>query len=100
MGSEGRKEETLWTDQDNAIIYADVPKEKESETRAYFLNLGEKVCATLDAMGYSFCKGNIMAKNPQWCVSLTEWKKYFAIWIATPEPQNLLDAIIFFDLMG
>jgi PAS domain S-box-containing protein len=97
LGSEGRKEETLFTDQDNAIIYADVPKEKENLTRAYFLKLGEKVCYALDYMGYSYCKGNIMAQNPQWCVSLTEWKKYFANWIATPEPQNLLDATIFFD---
>lgn len=97
MGSEGRKEETLYTDQDNAIIYADVPKEKENLTQAYFLKLGEKVCYALDYMGYSYCKGNIMAQNPQWCVSLTEWKKYFANWIATPEPQNLLDATIFFD---
>lgn len=97
LGSEGRKEETLFTDQDNAIIYADVPKEKENHTRAYFLKLGEKVCYVLNYMGYSYCKGNIMAQNPQWCVSLTEWKKYFANWIATPEPQNLLDATIFFD---
>jgi PAS domain S-box-containing protein len=97
LGSEGRKEETLFTDQDNAIIYADVPKEKENHTRAYFLKLGEKVCYVLNYMGYSYCKGNIMAQNPQWCVSLTEWKKYFAHWIATPEPQNLLDATIFFD---
>jgi CBS domain-containing protein len=97
LGSEGRKEETLFTDQDNAIIFEDVPKEKESLTRAYFLKLGEKVCYALDYMGYSYCKGNIMAQNPQWCASLTDWKKYFANWIATPEPQNLLDATIFFD---
>ena len=97
MGSEGRKEETLFTDQDNAIIYEDVPKEKESLVNDYFNKLGERVCNSLNAIGYSFCHGNIMAKNPQWCQPISVWEKYFASWITTPEPQNLLDATIFFD---
>lgn len=97
MGSEGRKEETLFTDQDNAIIYEDVSSEKETETRDYFMKLGKSICTRLNAAGYSFCKGNIMAMNPQWCQPLASWKKYFFNWISTPEPQNLLDAIIFFD---
>lgn len=97
MGSEGRKEETLLTDQDNAIIFEDVPKDKETLATSYFLKLGNAVCAALDKIGYRFCKGNIMAMNPQWCVSLSTWQKYFAQWIASPEPQHLLDAMIFFD---
>jgi CBS domain-containing protein len=63
----------------------------------YFLKLGEKICSKLNDIGYSYCKGNIMAKNPQWCKPVSEWEKYFAGWVATPEPQNLLDAMIFFD---
>jgi CBS domain-containing protein len=97
LGSEGRKEETLFTDQDNAIIYEDVPAEKESIANEYFNKLGEKVCDSLNYIGYAFCKGNIMAKNRQWCKPYSEWEKYFANWIATPEPQNLLEATIFFD---
>ncbi|MFZ4462840.1 MAG: DUF294 nucleotidyltransferase-like domain-containing protein [Bacteroidales bacterium] len=97
LGSEGRKEETLFTDQDNAIIYRDVPKEKEVFVNAYFLKLGETVCHSLNEVGYDFCKGNIMARNPQWCKSLIEWEKYFMNWISTPDPQHLLDASIFFD---
>ena len=97
LGSEGRKEETIFTDQDNAIIYEDVPKEIELSVNEYFMKLGAKVCNTLDTMGYSFCKGNIMAKNPQWCKPLSTWETYFKNWIATPDPQNLLDASIFFD---
>ena len=97
IGSEGRKEETLLTDQDNAIIYEDVPKEKESIVNEYFNKLGEIVCNSLNDIGYSFCIGNIMAKNQQWCKPVSVWEKYFANWIATPEPQNLLDATIFFD---
>jgi PAS domain S-box-containing protein len=97
LGSEGRREETLFTDQDNAIIYDDVPPEKEKLVIEYFNKLGENVCNALNDIGYSFCKGNIMAKNPQWCKPITVWEKYFAGWITTPEPQNLLDATIFFD---
>jgi PAS domain S-box-containing protein len=97
LGSEGRKEETLFTDQDNAIIYENVSKEKELAVQAYFNNLGERVCNSLNYVGYSFCLGNIMAKNPLWCKPLETWENYFGNWIATPEPQNLLDATIFFD---
>lgn len=97
MGSEGRKEETLYTDQDNAIVYEDVPADKANSVNKYFNLLGEKVCNALDYIGYSFCKGNIMAKNNQWCQPVSVWEKYFENWISTPEPQNLLDATIFFD---
>jgi PAS domain S-box-containing protein len=97
LGSEGRREETLFTDQDNAIIYNDVSDEKENITSEYFNKLGENVCNALNDIGYSFCKGNIMAKNKQWCKPISAWEKYFANWITTPEPQNLLDATIFFD---
>ncbi len=97
LGSEGRQEETLYTDQDNAIIYDDVPAGKEQVVNAYFLRLGEKVCHSLNHIGYAFCKGNIMASNPQWCKPISTWENYFTRWMLTPEPQNLLDATIFFD---
>lgn len=97
LGSEGRKEETLFTDQDNAIIYKDVPKEKEVFVNSYFSKLGEIVCHSLNEIGYAYCKGNIMAKNPQWCKPLSDWEKYFMNWISTPDPQHLLEASIFFD---
>jgi PAS domain S-box-containing protein len=97
MGSEGRKEETLLTDQDNAIIYEDVSKEKEAIVKSYFLLLGEYICSVLNHAGYSYCIGNIMAKNEQWCQPVSVWQKYFTGWISSPEPQNLLDATIFFD---
>ncbi len=97
LGSEGRKEETLYTDQDNAIIYEDVSKEEDLRVKTYFLKLGERVCNSLNYVGYSFCKGNIMAKNQKWCQPISVWKRYFREWISEPEPQNLLDATIFFD---
>ncbi len=97
LGSVGRKEQTLVTDQDNAIIIEDVPKEKSKEINKYFLKLGEKVCTSLNDVGYNFCEGKIMAMNPEWCQDLLTWKKYFAKWINTLEPKDLLDVSIFFD---
>ena len=97
MGSEGRKEQTLKTDQDNAIIYDDFPEDKEDGVREYFLKFGEKVCTWLDMAGYEFCKGDVMAKNPKWCQPLSVWKKYFNSWIYTAEAEDLLKSSIFFD---
>lgn len=100
LGSEGRMEQTLKTDQDNAIIYEDVEPEKSKQAQAYFLRFGEKVCNWLDQAGYAFCKGNVMAKNPQWCQPLSAWKKYFYSWIHTAEAEDLLQSSIFFDFRG
>jgi CBS domain-containing protein len=101
MGSEGRKEQTLKTDQDNAILYEDVNDKKKSEKiQNYFLQLGEKVCDMLDQTGYAYCKGDVMAKNPRWCQPLSVWSSYFTNWIHTAEPKALLRASIFFDFRG
>ena len=100
LGSEGRQEQTLKTDQDNAIIFEDVPESTGEEVKAYFLSFGEKVCSWLNDAGYDFCKGGVMAQNPQWCQPLARWKKYFSEWIHTAEPEALLQASIFFDFRG
>ncbi|MBU1106667.1 MAG: cache domain-containing protein [Candidatus Riflebacteria bacterium] len=97
-GSEARQEQTLCTDQDNGIIFADVPAESLQKTQEYFLNLGERVCTLLNSAGYSFCKGFIMAKTPKWCQPLSTWKQYFLKWATKLEPQDLMEAKIFFDL--
>lgn len=100
LGSEGRKEQTLKTDQDNAIIFEDIEKGAEKskgDVKNYFLKLGDKVCTWLDRSGYNFCPGNIMAKNPKWCQPLSVWKEYFSIWIHAAGPEDLLHSSIFFD---
>lgn len=97
MGSEGRKEQTLKTDQDNAIVFEDVPDDRLDETRQYFLALGNKVCTWLDETGYRFCTGGVMAKNPDWCLPLSVWKEKFSGWIHAAEPEDLLHSSIFFD---
>ncbi len=97
LGSEGRKEQTLKTDQDNAILFEDVPADQLESTQQYFLDLGNTVCTWLNEVGYDFCEFEIMANNPDWCQPLSTWKGYFHRWIRAAEPENLLSASIFFD---
>ena len=97
MGSEGRKEQTLKTDQDNAIVFADQKSGDSEHVRLYFRQLGERISNDLDALGYTFCDGNIMAKNPKWVQPLAVWKGYFTKWINSSDPESILDSSIFFD---
>jgi len=98
MGSEGRREQTFKTDQDNAIIYADPRDEGEAEAaKKYFAAFAEKAIDHLVNCGYPLCPGEIMARNPKWCQPLSIWKEYFAHWISTPDPEELLNVTIFFD---
>lgn len=97
MGSAGREEQTLATDQDNAIIFADVEPERLGEVNNYFLKLGTIVSDWLNEAGYRYCEGKIMASNPEWCLSLNQWKSKVSKWIVSAEPRDLLDINIFFD---
>ncbi len=101
MGSEGRREQTLKTDQDNAIVYEDIEDEdKENRARDYFSRFARKVCAWLDKAGYAFCEGEIMAQNPRWTQPLSQWKNCFSSWIFKAEGKDLLESSIFFDFRG
>ena len=97
LGSVGRKEQTLLTDQDNAIIYEDPPEKEREGAESYFQEMGERVCNYLHQVGYTFCKGDVMAKNPKWCQPISVWEKNFSDWINTGDPQDLLEINIFFD---
>ncbi len=102
MGSQGRQEQTLLTDQDNAIIYEDNNPAQANGPDAlapdqYFLALGEKVCRLLNEAGYALCLGEVMASNSKWCKPLAQWKKSFSEWIMKAEPQELLDISISLD---
>jgi CBS domain-containing protein len=96
LGSEGRMEQTLATDQDNAIVFDDGGD--RDGTRARLVAFARDVNATLDACGYPFCKGEIMAGNARWCLSLAEWRQCFDGWMRNAVPSALLNAAIFFDL--
>jgi len=93
LGSEGRMEQTLATDQDNALIYQGAT---EAE-RAALLAFAERVNQRLAECGFPLCKGGIMASNPKWCQSLEAWRATFANWIHRSDAPALLQASIFFD---
>ncbi|TEW50683.1 DUF294 nucleotidyltransferase-like domain-containing protein [Psychromonas algicola] len=95
FGSQGRQDQMAGSDQDNALVLEREPKQTE---QAYFKALSEYVCHALDACGFPFCPGNIMAQNPQWQLSLKQWQQQFTSWVRTPNPKALLNATIFFDI--
>jgi CBS domain-containing protein len=98
FGSEAREEQGFVTDQDNGIVF-DPPGPAETDrVRAALLDFARAANDALDACGFARCKGNIMAGNPDWCLSLEEWKAKFSSWIRSTTPQALLNATIFFDL--
>jgi CBS domain-containing protein len=96
LGSQGRREQTIATDQDNAIVFADHP-DPDSQRRV-LLPLAAMVNQALDRCGFALCRGEVMAGNPRCCLALSEWRMRFAQWIERPEPEALLNAAIFFDV--
>ena len=95
LGSEGRGEQTVATDQDNALI---LPDETGAAQRARALAFGRAVNVALDACGYPLCPGAVMAGQDACCLTLREWRARFAHWIDHGAPQDLLNASIYFDL--
>ena len=91
FGSEGRLEQTLLTDQDNALVFS----AETNDCRPYFDALAKRVVDGLIQAGFPPCPGGFMATR--WCKPLAEWLELFDQWIRLPEPQALLDASIFFD---
>ncbi len=96
FGSEGRFEQTFSTDQDNGIIFR-APAGEAAAIREAFLPFARAVNEKLDACGFTLCKGNIMASNPELCLSLEEWRERFGSWLHAASPAALLNATIFFD---
>jgi CBS domain-containing protein len=94
LGSAGRSEQMLHTDQDHALVYAD---SAPPEADAYFAALAERVVGQLVACGFPRCPGDIMATNRQWRQPLRVWQRYFQGWIMTPDAEALLRVSIFFD---
>ena len=84
IGSQGRKEQLLLTDQDSILIFEDVATDKYREVKDYFLKLGKKTTAILEKIGYELCPNGHMGSNALWCKSLTDWIKQYDSWMNTP----------------
>src|SRR5450830_640512 len=98
FGSEGRREQTLYTDQDNGILFDAKDAAEAAEIRARLLPLAQQINQSLAQCGFTLCKGNIMAGNPELCLSRAEWARRFAAFIREATPENLLGSTIYFDL--
>ena len=97
IGSQGRKEQLLLTDQDNALVFEDVAEERYDAVKKYFLQLADSVTNILNVVGYEFCPAEMMASNPLWCKSLKEWNAQYNAWIHSPAKKGILMCSIFFD---
>ena len=97
LGSEGRGEQTIATDQDNALM---LPDDTTAGQREQILAFARAVNLGLDACGYPLCKGGIMAGQPACCKTASEWSEAFVGWVDHGAPQDLLDASIYFDFRG
>lgn len=97
LGSEGRGELTLKTDQDNAIIYEDKANEHREVVREYFLDFASRVSTALDEIGIVFCEGELMAMNPKWTHSLSHWKRNYESWIQDATQETAMNYATFFD---
>lgn len=97
FGSEGRLEQTFATDQDNGLAFLPPEPAAAEGLRSAFLPFAQAVNQALHHCGFERCRGNVMAGNPQWCLSLEEWRSHFTAWLEMPEPQALMHGTIFFD---
>ncbi|HEX9188891.1 MAG TPA: putative nucleotidyltransferase substrate binding domain-containing protein, partial [Vicinamibacteria bacterium] len=96
-GSEGRREQTLKTDQDNGLVYED-PADGAPAVARYFEGLAHRMAGILERVGFPRCPGGYMAANPAWCQPASAWRRRFEGWMAVPRPEGLLDASTFCDL--
>lgn len=94
LGSEGRQEQTVATDQDNAMVLAD---DIDATGMDVYLAFAREVNEVLASCGFPLCKGNVMASNPEYCRTTSQWIERSDRWIESGSPQDLLDSSIFFD---
>ncbi|GLO46389.1 cyclic nucleotide-binding protein [Pseudomonas putida] len=98
FGSEGRREQTLHTDQDNGILFEAADSTEADAIRARLLPLAQYINQCLAQCGFTLCQGNVMAGNPELCLSRSEWARRFAGFVREASPENLLGSSIYFDL--
>ncbi len=97
IGSQGRKEQVLLTDQDSILIFEDVEANKYRDIRDYYLKLAKKTTSTLEKVGFELCPNGHSASNMLWCKSLTDWTKQYNSWTNTPGENTEEISSIFFD---
>lgn len=97
IGSQGRKEQFLLTDQDSFLVFEDVAAENYRDVKDYFLKLAKRATAILEKVGYEYCPQGHMASNMSWCKSMSDWIKQYNNWMKTPGDKSNEISPIFFD---
>ncbi len=98
LGSEGRREQTFKTDQDNGLIYLDIPESEQPQAYEYFRELAKTASEYMARCGYPPCHGGYTAANARWRQRVDVWRSYFSEWITDPEQHTALHGLIFFDM--
>ncbi|WP_423406963.1 DUF294 nucleotidyltransferase-like domain-containing protein [Heyndrickxia sp. MSNUG] len=93
MGSAGRFEQSIWSDQDHGIVF----ETNNDESKKYFIHLGHEISDGLERAGYPKCSGGVMAGNPLWCKPMTEWKAQIHKWTAESSWESIRYLLIFAD---
>lgn len=93
MGSAGRSEQGVWSDQDHGIVYGNT----SNEAKDYFLRLGKEISDGLHQTGYQYCDGDVMASNPLWCKPIEEWTNQIDTWIKEASWESIRYLLIFID---
>lgn len=93
MGSAGRFEQAIWSDQDHGILF----EKNIPEAQSYFLKLGKEISDGLHQVGYSYCDGGVMASNPLWCKSRQEWEQQLSNWMTECSWETIRQLLIFID---
>ena len=91
LGSQGRQAQTLFSDQDNALIYKPGDEVDAENVQMYFRDLAALVCDNLETAGYEKCRGGMIASNTQWCKPLSNWKNDFSLWIREGQPKQIME---------
>ena len=99
MGSGGRGENFLYPDQDNGIVIADYPDDEHSRIDAWFVGFAEALTARMDAIGFPFCNGYVMATNPLWRKTQSQWIEQVGLWARKRKSAAVMFADIFFDFV-
>ena len=97
LGSQARKEQLLFTDQDSILIFEDVKPNNYRDTKDYFLKLAKKTTERLIKVGYPKCPNGHVASNMLWCKSISDWIKQYESWMLNPGEKNNELSSIFFD---
>lgn len=98
MGSLGRGEQFVRTDQDNGLVWLDPPPDRTEAVQDYFIHrLGARIVVLLEKCGFALCPGGVMANSPTWSRSLRDWQRQLTAWADEPTPERVRAATIFLD---